>query len=561
MAERVDESGGEYWYIPEILEFEAETDAVIEEACKDNGNYNNCRTLQAIQLFNTYGYKYKAVWQLKHQNFILTAINPYRGTIRAYYNGLNSQSQEKADISELYIYWVEEGRTDPQSDYSLARIYAEQIENGTAEDYIHPILIKNGTETGWMTTGEEARFVIPSNDLLANPQHKIFFTTINTVGDIYSGFLNYSDCLSSINREDGLECRGVYYFINETYTYLFDTYPETLEDKELPLREQPPTTYDTDEPEISIDEPKRYWLAEELIQSSDTIREGELACGNDIECRQNVFDEYMIEYPEKFQAVDDFSNARFVITAVNPTQGKVKAIYRDRLAFTYLMEDDESFINPIEELILGWSALPENASNLEEASNLDPDFQFIIDHRGKIPLGWLPSDTEIEFTAKDGLIIDAPNHRIYYEVSYNNGGSGESWFYDYGACLDSELYEDGMECQLSIDEYGVWEFVPTEPRDGALAFTEIQSEDGTSTTGGVGSEGTNEDITDADSFHDVDLATAQFQPQIKTPNTGAKTKNPRKNDSSPWWQIAVATSAMVVLWFLLPSRKKSQKKC
>lgn len=271
MAERVDDAGGEYWYIPETLEFTAETDALIEEACEGNSNYSYCRTRQAIKFLGTYGNKYQAVWQLKHQNFTLSAVNPYRGTIRIYYNGFNSQSeQEKADISELYLYWVEEGTLDPQTNYTLADVYVEQMRAGTTVDGVHPILVKNENESESIITGEETRFVVSSDDLVFNMRRKIFFTLINTVGDEYFGVFNYGNCMSSISRDDGKECRGAYYLINDTYTYLFDSYEETPEDQELPLWEEGTSTTEPEpeEPEY-LEEPEEPTDSENPEASED----------------------------------------------------------------------------------------------------------------------------------------------------------------------------------------------------------------------------------------------------------------------------------------------------
>ena len=254
-AMKVNDEGGEYWYIPETIIHDKEVEAEIAEACADSYNYNYCLNVARGRRINSEGNRYQAAYQLRRSRFLITAVNPYRSTVRVYYAGENSVSNtEKANLTELYLYWIDDGKITPELNWELYNIYFNQIRNDEPEDGIH--VIYSGARSGeesWIETEEEARLVLSTGSLTNNINGQIFFTIVNDFGDVYSGFYRYQNiCLDNEFFGIGQECLGAYYIINDTFTYVLSPYDEIEEDRELelsPLTAEPEVPEDPTEPD------------------------------------------------------------------------------------------------------------------------------------------------------------------------------------------------------------------------------------------------------------------------------------------------------------------------
>lgn len=239
LAMKTDDAGGEYWYIPETLEYKKEVDEMLTEKCASSQFFDICYNNKKIYHLIDNGNRYQAVWQLEHMRFVITAVNPRRNTIRMYYTGWNSVSEsEKADAVELYLYWLEDGKITPQIDWTKASFYTDKIRNNQDEAGMHVLFAKNEPQVNgseWMKTGEETRIVLTPSSLTGNSKKQIFYTMINSYGDTYTGFYAYGDCLEEFGDNESMECRGAFYIKDNAYTYLLDAVEESEEDKSLPL--------------------------------------------------------------------------------------------------------------------------------------------------------------------------------------------------------------------------------------------------------------------------------------------------------------------------------------
>ena len=239
LAMKTDDAGGEYWYIPETLEYKKEVDEMLTEKCASAQFFEICYNNKKIYHLIDNGNRYQAVWQLEHMRFVITAVNPMRNTIRMYYTGWNSVSEsKKADAMELYLYWLEDGKITPQMDWTKASFYTDKIRNNQDEAGMHVLFAKNEPQINgseWMETGEETRIVLAPGSLTSNNNKQIFYTMVNSYGDTYTGLYAYGDCLEEFGDNESMECRGAFYIKDNAYTYLLDAVEESEEDKSLPL--------------------------------------------------------------------------------------------------------------------------------------------------------------------------------------------------------------------------------------------------------------------------------------------------------------------------------------
>ena len=260
-AMMVDDVGGEYWFVPELIEYDIEFEAEIEKRCAEALYPSSCLRFERVKHINADGNRYKAVWQLKHTKMLITAVNPYRSTIRMYYIGADNGSDgEELDAVELYIYWLDTSKTsrrDPD-------VFVEQFKNGELEDDVHVVYAETRhDDEPLIARREEVRFVLPAGSFTGSTNGTIFYAAVNAAGDIFGGGVSYArKCFTNDNLSVGQECRGSFYMINNTYTYYLAPHDEIDEDKTLdtsPLTAEPESTDEPEEPEI----PEEPWSPED----------------------------------------------------------------------------------------------------------------------------------------------------------------------------------------------------------------------------------------------------------------------------------------------------------
>ncbi len=237
-----DDLGGEYWYVPETLARYNEIEEAVAASCAKSRTYEACTSNKRVMYLVNGGKREQAVWSLKNQYFVITAINPMRSTMRVYYTGLDTAAASgRSNISELYLYWLEDDKITPQLSYTMANFYTEKIKNSQYEKGLHVILAKNEPQTEgneWLKIGEEVRLVLSPDVLEGNTKKQVFYTVVNDNGSVSSGFYEYGACVNSDEFGEGMECKGAFYVTDVSHSYLLKAFPEAEEDKDLPLRQE-----------------------------------------------------------------------------------------------------------------------------------------------------------------------------------------------------------------------------------------------------------------------------------------------------------------------------------
>lgn len=278
LAMTVDDVGGEYWYIPEVIEYDREVTAEIENHCAGSPRYSSCLTSERVKLIIAGGNRYQAISNLRHHKMLITSVNPYRSTIRVHYIGTDRDKDGGGlDASELYIYWLDESKARRRD----ADKFVEQFKNGELEDGVHVIYAetRHGDEL-LIARREEVRLVLPAGSLTGNTGGTIFYAAVNDAGEIFGGGVNYLEkCLTDDSFDVGQECRGAYYMINNTHSYYLVPYDEVDEDRGLeisPLVTTPESAAPSTEDEPVEPEPEDEPESEDGLDELELIPEEEL---------------------------------------------------------------------------------------------------------------------------------------------------------------------------------------------------------------------------------------------------------------------------------------------
>ena len=212
------------WSLEEIAALKAEIDAEEELTCGDSPE---CRKDLRMERLNSGNSIYRAVERLNTSNFLVSAINPSAETISLYFQdedymlkrmGIN----ERRNLTELYMYWLEDGMIGPAKDTIVIYNYSEDVKNGTHIDGLHPLISKNEEKDGenWLPPHTEVQYSVAGSDLINNREGILYFT-VNASGLII-GLKDYSACTNSPDYTEGMECRLMF---NESGYYSYAPMP------------------------------------------------------------------------------------------------------------------------------------------------------------------------------------------------------------------------------------------------------------------------------------------------------------------------------------------------
>ncbi|MBP5512547.1 hypothetical protein J6X73_00005 [Candidatus Saccharibacteria bacterium] len=374
LAMTADDVGGEYWYIPELIERDMEVEAEIKarNPCLKSPDYYSCLEFERARYIRTDGNRYKAVWQLRHSMILVTAINPYRNTIRVYYTGDDrlAGDEEETRIAELYVYWLDNEKIKTRS----ATEYIEQIKSGEVEDGVHVVYAetRHGDEP-WIESREEIRLVLSTGSFTGNIGGKILYAAIDNAGRMVAGGDDYlGRCLSNEEFDVGQECRGSYYMLNNTYSYRLVSYDEIDEDKTLDISPLVVTSEPTDTPEENPDP------EEELDDEMDFEEDLELE-----------------DEPEEISLEEDPE-----------------------------LEDESDDMNPEDD-----SELEEESGEMELEYDLKPEEETILNLEGNLELEEAPEVVEIK--EPEGLESESVDTEFESEVKTDAGAESKLEFEPY----------------------------------------------------------------------------------------------------------------------------------
>lgn len=240
------------WSLAEIAALKAQVDTEDELACGDDPE---CREDRLMERLNSGDNMYWAVEELSMSNFIVSSINPSAETISLYFQEEDYMLKrmgidEPRHLSELYMFWLEDGMIGPAKDTIDIYNYSEDVKNDISVSGMHPLISKNEAKDGenWLPPRTEAQYSVAGSNLVDNREGILYFT-VNASGLII-GLKDYSECINSPDYIDGMECRIMF---NESgyYSYvpMLPAVAEVSTEDPTPASTDAPSTGPTTVPE------------------------------------------------------------------------------------------------------------------------------------------------------------------------------------------------------------------------------------------------------------------------------------------------------------------------
>ncbi len=194
-----------YWTYQEIQEF--------LPVVKDEIYNNECETewcfYERWQDMLGKGGKYEAASIYDAYPFTITAFNPSKKTMRISFKNMMLDpmaftSNDEFKIKNLYIARFEPGKID----YN----FYQTIESGQgAKEGTHVDALRqfSDDEHDWATNGEEITLDLMDGDF-ENTENRYWWYFSSTQGN-WGGQYNFSECLTSPDYREGMECQIIYY--------------------------------------------------------------------------------------------------------------------------------------------------------------------------------------------------------------------------------------------------------------------------------------------------------------------------------------------------------------
>lgn len=312
---------------------------------------------------------------------------------------------------------------------------------------------------------------------------------------------------------------------------------------------------------IHLDEEgNTWWTVEELLDFSETADlEEEALCGNDFNCREELYFSRFESEDKRYGLLNLLKENRFWITSINPTEETLEILYfdEDEMLKRWGIEEHQ----PLDFIFLAWF---DNING--QVGNYDPNLP--IEPQFSDDLHLLYADSSEAFST-DGFPVNTPFElpihntnlnannlgRIYLAVfgeDYNSKG-----YLDYSSCLDG--YTEGDTCKLMFSSGKGYSYLS--PKQGILSENEQgETNDEPLETGSL-IEGLGSEIGSKEESKPTAKATSPSSSPIKAPNTGKGDNSCEKIVEFPWWLgILIVVGNIVFLWFFGPNFKKRPHK-
>ena len=310
--------------------------------------------------------------------------------------------------------------------------------------------------------------------------------------------------------------------------------------------------------------------AKSLYEEMESLKDA--TCGNDLDCRRNLTFE-LVEQSPKYAVAESYSMTTFIVSAVNPTKGTLKAYYRD-LDFMAMEMEGEEIHRPLTELYILW--LDSNydhfgVSYVDAARGgfLVPGMHMMYEATYQ-PDGedWFPVEKEVEIFLPDTATFPTDGiTTLHFFVGFAPqaiiGGD------DYSTCVNSPDYEPGMECRMMLRGDGGYVFLPFADEedtntghggdsDSGEPHTDVEDDSSDSSTEDAsGTNGATVSSVPGDSSDQIiplapDTGVASAQSEY---NSGRYSQ-----DEFPWWLgIIFAVGIGAALWLFWPQYHASSK--
>lgn len=207
-----------------------------------------------------------------------------------------------------------------------------------------------------------------------------------------------------------------------------------------------------------------HWSTEEMIAFDRLVMEEAENCHGNMDCITEI-NTRSHRIGGIWAAWRKFSDIHLRLTAINPAEGYVKILFRDRTFAGTVFQNYPADV--LKEIYLVWF---EEGYNREGISDIDPDTgesyaSFVMEHKKdtKSPFAHYPyveEDVENhladlkpnqEYTLKVAGLEEIANANLTFYIRL--GGGIDYWLkHDYSSCLNSPEYQASMECRLVYDD-------------------------------------------------------------------------------------------------------------
>lgn len=345
-----------------------------------------------------------------------------------------------------------------------------------------------------------------------------------------------------------------------------------------------PKTAFAEEPTQSV------WTLEKMAAfKAEVDAEDDLICAGDWMCKEDLRlgrlegDEGRI-----YRALEEFNMSSFIISSINPSSETISLYFQDEDWMMGMMGMDESrkltevyafwledgMIGPAKDTI----DIYNYSGDVKDGIFVDGLHPLISKNEEKDGVDWFPFRTEMQFSVEGSDLVSNREGIIYFTVNANGLIIGLK---DYSECINSPDYVEGMECRIMFSDSGLRYMPFSSGAANLLADNPVSDLEPYPIEEqlGFGNANTNTNTdtdTDTNVSANVDVDTDDKTVStvtghnivgsgIKAPDTGAYTYPAEacsKEINMPWWLIvAILAGNALLIWWFMPSRQKSAKKC
>ena len=312
---------------------------------------------------------------------------------------------------------------------------------------------------------------------------------------------------------------------------------------------------------VHAEETLKWWSVNEMLSYKKQVdEETDAICHGDQECELSLYYERIESNDETYMALDSFMGSSFIVSSINPSKNSISLVFQAEdpmlkrmginklrnLTEAYLFWLDDGMIGPAKDTVDIY-----NYSETVKSQVFTPGVHALLSKNTEIDgENWLPTDTEIEYSALSDDLNANQEGIIYFTVNASGSIIGLK---DYSDCIHSPNYEDGMECRLMFNSQGSYAYIPIAPELPEIAVADsgmVQDQDST-----------NDETQLSDTSYDSannNTATNGILP--KTPNTGVENTKEGAKNNFPWWLvILIFLNSLPIIWLFWPDSQKSPK--
>ena len=299
-----------------------------------------------------------------------------------------------------------------------------------------------------------------------------------------------------------------------------------------------------------------WWSVEDLLEFSKIAEaEEEALCGDDFDCRNELFFSKFESEDMRYQALEMLKEGRFWITAVNPTAETIEVLYFDEDEMLKRWGYEE--IQPLEFIFIAWfDSINGEIGNYNHELPIEPQFSddlhlLYADSAEPFDEEGFPADKPFGLPINSTNLID--NYLGYLYIATFGENYNSKGYLDYSDCLED--YREGETCKLMFSPGNGYKFLS--PREKTIENEQNENND----------EGNDGELTGLGEVTYIEAQTPGEENETvsfsvpEAPNTGNYTGACEKVVEFPWWlTIILVLGNITALWLFLPSKSHKNLK-